>query len=92
MLGNWLKTSILMAGIIALFGAIGMMLGGRDHRARGEDERAPASRVEEPAEGVHVEHDERGVGGLGVARVVDGHVPAALRRQHREGGGGHRRR
>ena len=28
MLGNWLKTSILMAGIIALFGAIGMMLGG----------------------------------------------------------------
>ncbi|GEC96375.1 MAG: heat shock protein HtpX [Pseudomonadota bacterium] len=29
MLGNWLKTSILMAGIIALFGAIGMMLGGK---------------------------------------------------------------
>lgn len=29
MLGNWLKTSILMAGIIALFGVIGMMLGGK---------------------------------------------------------------
>ena len=29
MLGNWLKTSILMAGIIALFGAIGLMLGGK---------------------------------------------------------------
>ena len=29
MLGNWLKTSILMAGIVALFGAIGMMLGGK---------------------------------------------------------------
>jgi heat shock protein HtpX len=29
MFGNWLKTSILMAGIIALFGAIGMMLGGQ---------------------------------------------------------------
>lgn len=29
MFGNWLKTSILMAGIIALFGAIGMMLGGK---------------------------------------------------------------
>ena len=29
MLGNWLKTSTLMAGIIALFGAIGMMLGGK---------------------------------------------------------------
>ena len=28
MLGNWLKTSILMAGIMALFGAIGAMLGG----------------------------------------------------------------
>ena len=28
MLGNWLKTSILMAGIVALFGAIGAMLGG----------------------------------------------------------------
>lgn len=29
MFGNWLKTSILMAGIIALFGVIGMMLGGK---------------------------------------------------------------
>lgn len=28
MLGNWLKTSILMAGILALFGAIGASLGG----------------------------------------------------------------
>jgi len=28
MLGNWLKTSILMAGIVALFGAVGAMLGG----------------------------------------------------------------
>ena len=28
MLGNWLKTSILMAGIVALFGAVGMALGG----------------------------------------------------------------
>lgn len=28
MVGNWLKTSILMAGIMALFGAIGAMLGG----------------------------------------------------------------
>jgi heat shock protein HtpX len=28
MLGNWLKTSILMAGIMALFGAIGALLGG----------------------------------------------------------------
>ena len=28
MLGNWLKTSILMAGIMALFGAIGSYLGG----------------------------------------------------------------
>jgi heat shock protein HtpX len=28
MLGNWLKTSILMAGIVALFGAIGAALGG----------------------------------------------------------------
>ena len=28
MFGNWLKTSILMAGIVALFGAIGMLLGG----------------------------------------------------------------
>ena len=26
MLGNWLKTSILMAGIVALFGAVGAML------------------------------------------------------------------
>ncbi|AYH41835.1 zinc metalloprotease HtpX [Azoarcus sp. DN11] len=29
MFGNWLKTSILMAGIVALFGAVGGMLGGR---------------------------------------------------------------
>lgn len=29
MFGNWLKTSILMAGIIALFGAVGYMIGGR---------------------------------------------------------------
>ena len=29
MLGNWLKTSILMAGIIDLFGAIGAMIGGQ---------------------------------------------------------------
>jgi heat shock protein HtpX len=28
MLGNWLKTSILMAGIMALFGVVGGMLGG----------------------------------------------------------------
>lgn len=28
MLGNWLKTTILMAGILALFGAVGGMLGG----------------------------------------------------------------
>jgi heat shock protein HtpX len=28
MFGNWLKTSILMAGIIALFGAIGGAIGG----------------------------------------------------------------
>ena len=28
MLGNWLKTSILMAGIMALFGAIGSLIGG----------------------------------------------------------------
>lgn len=28
MFGNWLKTTILMAAIVALFGAIGMMLGG----------------------------------------------------------------
>ncbi|MBI4754164.1 MAG: zinc metalloprotease HtpX [Betaproteobacteria bacterium] len=29
MLGNWLKTSILMAGIMALFGVIGSMIGGQ---------------------------------------------------------------
>ena len=29
MLGNWLKTSILMAAIVALFGAIGAMIGGK---------------------------------------------------------------
>ena len=30
MFGNWVKTSILMAGIIALFGAVGAMIGGRE--------------------------------------------------------------
>jgi len=30
MFGNWVKTSILMAGIVALFGAVGAMIGGRD--------------------------------------------------------------
>jgi len=29
MIGNWLKTSVLMAGIIALFGVVGAMIGGR---------------------------------------------------------------
>ncbi len=29
MLGNWLKTSILMAGIIALFGVVGAAIGGK---------------------------------------------------------------
>ncbi|MBX3680567.1 zinc metalloprotease HtpX [Cognatazoarcus halotolerans] len=29
MFGNWVKTSILMAGIVALFGAVGGMLGGQ---------------------------------------------------------------
>jgi heat shock protein HtpX len=29
MLGNWLKTSILMAAIVALFGVIGAMIGGK---------------------------------------------------------------
>lgn len=29
MFGNWIKTSILMAGIIALFGAVGGVIGGR---------------------------------------------------------------
>jgi heat shock protein HtpX len=29
MFGNWLKTSILMAGIVALFGAVGAMIGGQ---------------------------------------------------------------
>ncbi|WP_374681359.1 M48 family metalloprotease, partial [Accumulibacter sp.] len=29
MLGNWVKTSILMAAIVALFGAIGAMVGGQ---------------------------------------------------------------
>lgn len=29
MFGNWVKTSILMAGIVALFGAVGGVLGGR---------------------------------------------------------------
>ena len=28
MIGNWLKTAILMAGIVALFGAIGALIGG----------------------------------------------------------------
>ncbi len=30
MFGNWVKTSILMAGIVALFGAVGAMIGGRE--------------------------------------------------------------
>ena len=29
MFGNWLKTAILMAGIVALFGAVGLALGGQ---------------------------------------------------------------
>jgi len=29
MFGNWLKTSILLAGIVALFGVVGMALGGK---------------------------------------------------------------
>jgi len=29
MFGNWLKTSILMAGIIALFGVVGAAIGGK---------------------------------------------------------------
>src|SRR5690554_7231141 len=29
MYGNWIKTSILMAGILALFGAVGAVLGGQ---------------------------------------------------------------
>ena len=29
MFGNWLKTSILMAAIVALFGVVGGMLGAR---------------------------------------------------------------
>src|SRR3982074_1976722 len=28
MLGNWIKTTLLMAAIVALFGALGAMLGG----------------------------------------------------------------
>ena len=28
MFGNWLKTSLLMAAIMALFGVIGSMIGG----------------------------------------------------------------
>ncbi len=28
MFGNWLKTSLLMAAIVALFGAVGMLIGG----------------------------------------------------------------
>jgi heat shock protein HtpX len=30
MFGNWIKTSILMAGIVALFGAVGAVIGGRE--------------------------------------------------------------
>jgi len=30
MFGNWVKTSILMAAIVALFGAIGALLGGAE--------------------------------------------------------------
>ena len=29
MYGNWLKTTLLMAAIMALFGAVGMVLGGK---------------------------------------------------------------
>ena len=29
MIGNWLKTAVLMAGIVALFGAIGALIGGQ---------------------------------------------------------------
>ena len=29
MIGNWFKTAILMAGIIALFGAVGAVIGGQ---------------------------------------------------------------
>ena len=29
MFGNWIKTSILMAGIVALFGAMGAAIGGQ---------------------------------------------------------------
>lgn len=29
MFGNWIKTTVLMAGIMALFGAVGMMIGGQ---------------------------------------------------------------
>ena len=32
MFGNWVKTSILFAGIIALFGAIGAAIGGAQGR------------------------------------------------------------
>ena len=31
MFGNWIKTSILMAGIVALFGAMGAAIGGDEH-------------------------------------------------------------
>lgn len=30
MYGNWIKTSLLMAGIVALFGTVGALIGGRD--------------------------------------------------------------
>ncbi len=30
MYGNWIKTSMLMAGIVALFGTVGALIGGRD--------------------------------------------------------------
>ena len=29
MFGNWIKTTILMAGIVALFGAMGAAIGGQ---------------------------------------------------------------
>ncbi|PKO78673.1 MAG: protease HtpX, partial [Betaproteobacteria bacterium HGW-Betaproteobacteria-13] len=29
MFGNWMKTSILMAGIVALFGVVGGAIGGQ---------------------------------------------------------------
>ena len=40
MLGNWLKTTVLMAGIVALFGIVGAALGGMGGMMnRGRNER-----------------------------------------------------